>query len=188
MKAISQVLLAQRFQLGDHLRARLQPRFPTERDDDVAKLALERTAAAELDTAEQIVLGLQQVVARHRHVGHVGRLELLVTVLVSARGPFFEELRPGRFRFADEDHIGQTVEVVFLHAHPRTADDREDIAGFQFAQNLEHSTALDGHAGEPHDVSLRQTVVVDRLDVLIDDGHGMAGGRQRREQRQARGR
>jgi hypothetical protein len=55
-------------------------------------------------------------------------------------------------------------------------------------QNLAHSTALDSHAGEPHDVGPRQTVVVDRLDVLIDDGHGMPGGRQRREQRQARGR
>ena len=38
-------------------------------------------------------------------------------------------------------------------------------------------------AGEPDDVGLRQTVVVDRFDVLVDDGHGMAGGRQRREQR-----
>jgi len=107
---------------------------------------------------------------------------------MSAHGPFFEKLRPGRFRFADEDHIGQAFEVIFLHAHPRTPDDREDTTGFEFAENLAHSTALDSHAGEPHDVGLRQTVVVDRLDVLIDDGHGMAGGRQRREQRQTGGR
>ena len=183
-----QVLLAHRFQLGDHLRARLQPRPTTERDDDVAELALERAAAAELDAAEQVVLGLQQVVARHRHLRHVGRLGLLVAVLMPALGPFFEKLRPGRFRFADEDRISQAIEIIFLHGHPRTADDREDVAGFQFAQNLEHPSALDGHAGEPHDVGPRQTVVVDRLDVLIDDGHGMAGGRQRREQRQADGR
>ena len=98
-----------------------------------------------------------------------------------ALGPFFEKLRPGRFRFADENRISQAIEIIFLHAHPRTPDDREDTAGFQFAQNLEHSRALDGHASEPDDVGPRQTVVVDRLDVLIDDGHGMAGGRQRRE-------
>src|ERR1700754_868964 len=102
---------------------------------------------------------------------------------MSALGPFFEELRPGRFRFADENRISQTVEIILLDAHPRTPDDREDIAGFQLAENLEHSSTLDGHAGEPDDVGARQPVVVDRLDVLVDDGYGVAGGRQRREQR-----
>jgi hypothetical protein len=107
---------------------------------------------------------------------------------MSLLGPFFEKLRPGRFRFADEDHVGQPTEVVFLHTYPRTADDREDATGFQFAENLAHPTALDDHAGEPDDVGLRQAVVVDRLDVLIDDRQAMLIGRQRGEQRQAGGR
>ena len=166
----------------DHLRTRLQPRLASKRHDDVAELALKRTAAAELNAAEQIVLGLQQVVPRHRHLRHVGSLELLVPALMPPLGPLFEELRPGRLRFADEDRIGEAVEVVLLHGDPRTADDREDATGFEFAQNLAHSMPLDAHAGEPHDVGPRQTVVVDRLDVLIDDRHAMPVRGQRGEQ------
>ncbi len=99
--------------------------------------------------------------------------------------PLFKKLRPGRVRFTDENHIRQAVEVLFLHGDRRTADDREDVTGFQFAENLEHPMALDVHASEPHNVGNRHTVVVDWLDVLIDDRHAMVVRRQRGQQRQA---
>jgi hypothetical protein len=138
-----------------------------------------------LNAAEQIVLRLEQVVPWHRDAGHVGRLALLVTVQMPSLGPLFKKLRPGRVRFTDENHIRQAVEVIFLHSDRRTADDREDAAGFQFTENLGHPMALDVHTGEPHNVGPRHKVVVDWLDVLIDNRHAMAVRRQRGQQRQA---
>src|SRR6478736_3877578 len=99
--------------------------------------------------------------------------------------PLLKKLRPGRLRFADEDHVGEAFEVMLLHTDPRTADNGENTTGFEFPENLAHSMPLNAHAGEPHDVGPRQTVEVDRLDVLIDDRQAMPVWGQRGEQGQA---
>ena len=64
MKAIRMPWAAQGLQLGEDLRARLDPRPAAEGDDDVAELALERAAARELHAAEQVVPHLEQVEPR----------------------------------------------------------------------------------------------------------------------------
>jgi hypothetical protein len=96
-----------------------------------AKLALERAPAGERNAAE------------HRSA-RVARNGADV-----APGPTLQETAARLFRFADNDHIGQAVKVVFLHTDPRTADDREDATGFEFAENLAHLGVSRSSLGEP---------------------------------------
>ena len=104
--------------------AGLDPRAAAEGDDDVAKLALKRAAARELQAAEGVVLHLEQVEPRRRHLGHVGLLDLLVAKLMQPLLPLLEEPRPGVLGLADEDHVGQVAEVIFLDRDPRAARPR----------------------------------------------------------------
>ena len=144
------------------------------------------TAARELHAAEQVVLHLEQVETRRRHLGHVGLLGLFVARLMAALFPFAQEARPGFLRLADEDDVGQLAEVIFLDRDPRAADDREHVALFQLGQNLVHPPPLHAHAGQADDVGPGEAVEVDRLDIFVDERDGMLGRRQGRQQRQSR--
>src|SRR5206468_278064 len=153
--------------LGDDLLTRLEARAAAEGDDDVAELALERTAARKLHAAEEIMAHLEQVEPRRRHAGHVGLFFLLVAALVGPLLPVLKKARPSLFRFADKHHIDEIPEIVLLHADPRAADSREDAALFQFGENLAHTKALDAHAGDADDIRTLQPREVDGFDVLV---------------------
>lgn len=60
-----------RLELGDHLAGRLRAWDPSIERDDVAELALERTAARELNREVQVEMYLQQVVAGYGREAHV---------------------------------------------------------------------------------------------------------------------
>ena len=102
--------------------------------------------------------------------------------------PVLKKSRPGLFRLADEDHVGQVPEIVLANADPGTADHGERAAAFQFAKDFPHPCPLHVHARQADDVRLRDAVVVDRLDVFVDERHLMLVGCQRGQQRQASGR
>src|SRR6266576_5835066 len=69
--------------------------------DDVAELALKRTATRELDRPRRVAFNLEQIESWCRQGGHVGRLRLLEEVLVRlARGKWLNELGPGFIGFA----------------------------------------------------------------------------------------
>src|SRR5207244_3935371 len=115
------LLGAESLQLGKDLRAGLQAWAAAKGDDDVAKLALKRTAARELHAAEQIMVHVEQIEARRRHLRHVGLGRLLIAAALPAALPIAEKLGPGLLGLADENHIGQVVEIVFLDADPGAA-------------------------------------------------------------------
>ena len=177
--------LEQLIQLGDHLGRRLQPGAAAEGDDDVAELALKRTAPGELDAAEEILRHVEQVVPRHGHPRHVGSLRLFVAGLDRAALPVAQETRPRLFGLADEDRRAHAVERVLGHADPRPADHGQRVPTRQLRQDLVHPRALDAHAGEADDVGPGDVVEVDRRDVLVDDAHAVRRRGQRREQGQA---
>ena len=56
---------------------------------------------------------------------------------------------------------------------------------FSSVEDLPHPDPLHAHAGEADDVGPGNALEVDRLDVLVDQGDGVLGGRQRGQQRQA---
>ncbi len=116
---------------------------------------------------------LEQVEPGGRHLAHVRLLGLLVPVLVEPVLPLAQELRPGLLGLADEDDVGQALEVVFLDRHQRPADDGEDPASLQLGEDLLHPEPLDAHAGHADDVGPGAALVVDRLDVLVDQGDGV---------------
>ena len=128
MKTMSMPDLPDRLELGDHLRARLDARAAAEGDDDVAKLALKRAAARKLQAAEGIVLHLEQVEPRRRHLGHVGLFDLLIPELMQPLPPLLEKPGPGILGLADEDHVGQIAKIIFLDRDPRPADHAETAA------------------------------------------------------------
>ena len=81
-------------QFGHQLLGLLDPRPAPVDHDDVAELALERAAARVLQRPGGVPIDLQQVVARARHLRHVGRLRLFVPRLDGvAAGEVVEELR-----------------------------------------------------------------------------------------------
>ena len=64
------------FEFAEDLLARFQSWPAAERDDDVAELALKRTAAGKLNAAEQVMAHFEQIVARYGHRRHVGFSQL----------------------------------------------------------------------------------------------------------------
>jgi len=85
--------------LGHHLVHLLGARAPAVDDDDVAELALEGTAARELDRHGVIAIDVQQVEARHRRQREVGLLVGAVLALPGARREVAQEDGPGLFGF-----------------------------------------------------------------------------------------
>ena len=128
--------------------AGLDPRAAAERDDDVAELALKRAAARKLQAAEAVVLHLEQVEPRRGHLAHVGLFELLVAILMQPVLPFRQELRPGVLGLADEDHVGELAEIIFLDGDPRPAHDAETAAALELGEDLLHPEPLHAHAGQ----------------------------------------
>ena len=103
---------------------------------------------------------------------------------VAAR-PVTQESGPCLFGFADEDYVGQSGKIIFLHGNPWSADDREYVSFLELRENLTHPKSLDAHSGQPDDVSPRQSFVVEGLDVFVDEGDLVAIGNQRGQKRQA---
>ena len=135
----------------------------------------------------RVMLHRQQVEPRHGHPGHVGPLGLLVAALVRPLLPFLQKSRPGLFRLADEDHVGQVAEILLLDADPGAADHREHAAALQFGEDFAHPGPLHVHARHADDVGPRAPIVVDRLDIFVDQRHRVLGRRQRGQKRQAGG-
>ena len=115
-----------------------------------------------------VPIDLEQVVSRARHLGHVGRLRLFVALLGRLpAGEGVQELRPGRFRFADEHHVAQAGEELLLHRNQRAADRREDAQFAQPQENLAKPPLLHVHSRDADEVILAQGFPVDVLDVLV---------------------
>ena len=94
-------------------------------------------------------------------------------MLVPALFPILEELRPGFFRLAHENDVGELSEIIFLNADPGAADDGEGAALFQLRQDLSHPQPLHAHAREADDIRLSQPIKIERLDVLVDESYLM---------------
>ncbi len=90
--------------------------------------------------------------------------------------PFGEKLRPGFFRLADKDHIGQSLEIIGLHGDPRAAENGEDAAPLQLGEDLADPLALHDHARYADDIGALATLEIDFLDVFVDQGDGVFGG------------
>ena len=100
---------------------------------------------------------------------------------MQALPPFPEELRPGLLGLADEDHVGETLEIVLHDRDERPADDGEHAPVLEIGQDFLHPMALDAHPGDPDDVGAGTAIVVDRFDVLVHEGDGVALRREGRE-------
>ena len=123
--------LAHVVELGHELLGLLHPRLAAEDHDDVAELALERAAARELQRARRVAVDLEQVVARPRHLGHVGaaRPARSASSTGRPRGEVVEELRPGGLGLADEHDVAQAVEERSSSTETYgAADDGEDAS------------------------------------------------------------
>ena len=143
-------------QFGHQLLGLLHARTPAVDHDDVAELALERAAARVLQRPRRVPIDLQQVVARARHLRHVGRLRLLVALLRRlVAGEVVEERGPGRLGLADEHDVAQSVEELLLHGNERAADDREDLHLPQPDQDLADPRLLHVHPRDADDVVRR---------------------------------
>ena len=115
-------------QFGHQLIRFLDAGPPAVDDNDVAELTLEGAAARILQSPARVAIDLQQIVARARHGRHVRRLRLFVAPLEGlAAGEVIEELGPGGFGLADEDHVAQAGEELLLYAYQGAAHDREDV-------------------------------------------------------------
>ena len=95
--------------------ARLEARAAAERDDDVAELAGEGTAAGDLHATEHVTAGLEEIDTRQRQLCYVGLFPLLVTGPMTSLLPVAQELGPGLVGLTDEHHIGQALQCLFPH-------------------------------------------------------------------------
>ena len=148
----AQTGLPHRIEFGQHLGGRLDPGTAAKGHDDVTEFALKGTAARELEATEGVPLHLQQVEPRRGNLGHVRLLKLLVAALVQALCPLTKKLRPGLFGLANEDHVRQTLKIIFFHRDPGTAHHHETAALLQFGDDLGHPEPLHAEPGHPHDV------------------------------------
>src|SRR5262245_33943341 len=106
----------------------LNPWASSENHDNVAELTLKWPASRVLQRARCIPIDLEQVKTWRWHRGHVSRRCLLVPRQCSLTAcKIIQELRPGGFRFADEFHIAQTVEELFLHTYKWSTNSREQV-------------------------------------------------------------
>ena len=181
----AKALPAQHLQLGDHLLRAFGAGYAAEDGDDVAELAQERAAAGELDVGNQHLARVEQVVARQRQHGHVRALHLFVPRAPGlAAGHRLQELRPAGVGLADEDHVAQAGEELFVDAGVRAADDDDAGEVLQRLQDLAHALALHDHARQADDVVIPQRRQVDVVGVLVEERHLVGLLDERRQQRQ----
>ena len=129
---------------------------------------------------------LEQVVARAGDRGHVGLLSLLVTPLGgTASGEVRQELRPGRLRLADEDHVALSVERLLLDRGVGASNADHRVDPLQPLKDLEHPLDLDDHACQADDIVLAQRIPVDVLDVLVEQVELVARAQPRKGRQRA---
>ena len=159
-------------ELGDQLLGLLDSRLAAVDHDDVAKLALKRTAPRILECRRGIPTDLEQVEPRTRHLRHIGGLSLFVAPrgLLVVR-ELIEKSRPGGLRLAHEADIAQPLEKLLLHRHQRAAHCGEHLQFAESQQDLPHAFFLHDHAGHADDVVPRNRLPVDFLHVFIDECH-----------------
>ena len=158
-------------EFGNDLIGGFHPRLAAKGHDDVAEFTQIGTAARDLDAALQIPVQSQQVVAREGEGGHVGPLGLLITPGVLTGDPFLKEHRPGLIGLADEDHVGQAVQIVLLHGDPGSAHHQQFPECLDLFGDRPHAIALDDHAGETDNVGLEQGRFIDRFHRLVDQSN-----------------
>ncbi len=162
--------------LGHHLVHLLGARAPAVDDDDVAELALERTAARELDRHGVIAVDVQQVEARHRRQREVGLLGGAVLALPGARREVAQEDRPGLLGFVHEEHVAAAAPLLGTQRRVRAAHHHEAPAALELRDDLAHPRLVDDVAGDADDVGF--DVEIDRFDVLVAEHHFVLARRQ----------
>ena len=176
-----------RVELRQHLARRLGPWHPPVERDDVAELALERTAARELDREVVIGAGPEQVVAGD---GRAMQLGLAVGLVHATRPAGLEvcgEVGEDLFRLAQHQVVGQG-QAIGLGRGERSADHRAHAQPATAPQDLQQRVLLGEHAREQHEVGRRQVLVAERLHAQVDEPEVPVLGKQRRHGDERKGR
>ena len=133
----------------DDLLGPLGARTAAEGDDDIAELALKRTAAGELQRPGSITIDLEQVVARLGDVAHVRRIRLLIERPVGAPfGEALDKFRPGLIGLAGKQDIAEIIEIPLVHRSVSAANHGEQLHRAQLLEDLPHALLLHVHPGD----------------------------------------
>jgi len=170
--------------VGAHLGHDLLDRFGAcslaESRRDFAELARHRAAPRRLDRGRRIRAARKEIVPGRRGVPHVDELSLDVPRCRRSSCEVIEELRPCVLGLTLEDVIGVPRDLVDRRGFDDRPADRDDLSALaERVGELEDALALDVVAGNPDDIG--DGVEIDRLDVLVDELHGVRGRRQRGE-------
>ena len=167
MAAIAAVV--ERLQLGEDLVVGLGARHAAVQLDDVAELAGERAAARILHADVEILLELQQVVARQRALRDVD-LELLGRehALALAALPGGDEVRHDVLGLADHLEVGRRVEMR-ARRDVRAADADRLAVQVRELDQIEEVRLLVEHAADHHQVGPVEVRVGQRLGVAVDE-------------------
>ena len=180
-------------ELGHQLIGILDPRAAAVDHDDVAELALKRTAARVLQRAGGVAIDLEQIEARPRHLDHVGRLRLARSAsavglprakssrncgqVVSASPTNLTSHRPSKNSSCTETNGPPTTVKIF--------------SSRSWSRIWRVRIFLHVHAGHADDVVVAQRFPVDLLDVLVEQVHVVIaaqagdGGERTRDHRAA---
>ena len=160
--------LVQRIELPQHLRRRLHPGVAAVQLDDVAELALERTAPRALHAHRRVARAVEQIESRRKgggkiRLGVVRRGQHVRAVLERAH-----QLIEASFRLAEKNVVG-VRELVWARADCRTADHGADPGPPGTVDKIEDRRFVNEHARDQRRVGPAQVVVAQSRDVQIEN-------------------
>src|SRR5580692_7846458 len=102
----------QRVEFGEHLFVGLCPRYPSIKLNNVAKFAVERTAAGKLNTDVNVMLALEQVETWDWALADIDlKLFRLEHAFFGTGGPGLDELIDDSFGFAKDKKIRVPIDL-----------------------------------------------------------------------------
>src|SRR6185436_13354314 len=108
-----------------HLVRGFRARLASQHDGYIAELALEGTAARELDRDVQIIMDLEQVEPRNRSLSDIRFILVRVYALISAASEVFDERLPGDLSFIQDHDIAVTFALFRRRRRVGPAENHE---------------------------------------------------------------
>ena len=159
-------------ELGANLLGGLVSRDAAVERRDVAEFALVRTAAGELDAAEQIAVDLRQLVGRHRKFAQLAPLfrgeHDLARRPRDIVGEPREQFVGGVAQFADVQIVELRI-MLRTGRHRRAAQHGDPAEGVGAAPDVLDLPPLHMHAADEHHLGPGEIVVAGRRHVLVDE-------------------